>query len=330
MLLKPQGFYGYVFLFARTIEIVLLATITGLVGHFIAMIQDDKQTPAVSLIVALVFTAGATLWTALSWNGYSKRCLSNRATWAVDLILLLPSIAITTFLGMALPTTSCDDLAIPQHNNSLSIQLQPAVFGQINFAGSGQTACDELFIVWELFVAVCSFFAISAASAAFWKLDNKDRVLKNAVRRVRQSLYVLHRREQEPSRFVSPNSQPRQQRERMDDYRPPQPLPRSKNSWGVAASNDTKQGLYQGATGTVKANRVDGRFVQSLDLIEGGNGATQPRLRIPNKPSDAKLPSGARKLDKTGTAPNRLEGEGTGHWRQPLQSEEEFPNDLRS
>lgn len=55
MSLRPQGFYGYAFLFARTAEIMALVAVVGLVGNFIFMMTSSKQSPAASLIITLVF-----------------------------------------------------------------------------------------------------------------------------------------------------------------------------------------------------------------------------------------------------------------------------------
>ena len=55
MSLRPQGFYGYAFVFARTAEIMALVAVVGLVGNFIFMMTTSKQSPAASLVITLVF-----------------------------------------------------------------------------------------------------------------------------------------------------------------------------------------------------------------------------------------------------------------------------------
>ena len=57
MSLRPQGFYGYAFVFARTAEIMALVAVVGLIGNFIFMMTTSKQSPAASLIVTLIFVS---------------------------------------------------------------------------------------------------------------------------------------------------------------------------------------------------------------------------------------------------------------------------------
>ncbi|KAK4209687.1 hypothetical protein QBC37DRAFT_294078, partial [Rhypophila decipiens] len=168
MSLRPQGFYGYAFVFARTAEIMALIAVVGLVGNFIFMMTSSKQSPAASLVVTLIFTCFAILWTSCSWNGYSRRYLPYGATWFIDVLFLVPFATVTVLLGLPLSTTTCRE--VPNASFSLNI---PAG-GRISFTGKGQEACIKLFAVWGILMGICALFGISAVSAGLLQLGERQ------------------------------------------------------------------------------------------------------------------------------------------------------------
>ncbi|KAM7188450.1 hypothetical protein V8F20_010566, partial [Naviculisporaceae sp. PSN 640] len=168
MSLRPQGFYGYAFVFARTAEIMSLIAIVGLVGNFIFMMTSSKQSPATSLVITLVFTSFAILWTCFSWNGYSRRYLPYAATWLIDVLFLVPFATVTVLLGLPLSTTTCRDVG----RAGLSLNIPAG--GRVNFTGRGQEACVKLFAVWGLLMGVCALFGISAVSVGLLQLGERQ------------------------------------------------------------------------------------------------------------------------------------------------------------
>ena len=53
--LRPSGFYAYAFLAARAAQIAAPAITTGLAGNLLFLTSRGGQTPAATLIVAILF-----------------------------------------------------------------------------------------------------------------------------------------------------------------------------------------------------------------------------------------------------------------------------------
>ncbi|KAK4240440.1 hypothetical protein C8A03DRAFT_13221 [Achaetomium macrosporum] len=175
--LRPQGFYGYAFLITRIAQIVSLAVITGLVADLLSTETRGNQPASSSLIALVLFTSAGLLWSLLSWTGYSRRYLAYAATWSVDLVFLILFIAAAVVLGLPLGDTRCAAVA---PNGRFEITAPPGTsFGRIVFSGDGKAACSKLLIVWGVLIAVCVLFAVSALSAAF--LDMGERQLSTAM-----------------------------------------------------------------------------------------------------------------------------------------------------
>ena len=55
--LRPSGFYAYAFLGARVAQIIALAVITGLAGHFIFITTRGQPSPPANLVIVLLFVS---------------------------------------------------------------------------------------------------------------------------------------------------------------------------------------------------------------------------------------------------------------------------------
>ncbi|SPQ18406.1 fa6699b5-46ae-45ca-b9f7-97d877b21589 [Thermothielavioides terrestris] len=185
--LRPPGFFGYAFLVARLVQIASLTTIIALVSHFIFIItrahQDNK--PPGNLIVVILFTIFALLWTLLSWTGYSRRHLPYAVTWAVDAVFLAPFFALAVVLGLPLRGARC--AAVTPASGAFEITAPPGAppaIGRITVPADGRAACSRLFVVWGLLIVLCVLFAVSAVSVGV--LDFGERQLRKAIFAVRK------------------------------------------------------------------------------------------------------------------------------------------------
>ncbi|KAK3329931.1 hypothetical protein B0H66DRAFT_586362 [Apodospora peruviana] len=287
MSLRPQGFYGYAFVFARTLEIMALVAILGLLGNFIFMLTTSKQNPAASLVVALIITSFAILWTSLSWNGYSKRYLPYRATWIVDILFLIPFATFTVLLGLPLSTATCSELG----NNSFTLDVPAG--GRLNFTGQGQAACVRLFGVWGLLMGVCALFGISALSAGFLQLGER-----------RLALEVQNAREGAGGGGYYPQQAPGQME--LGDFQGP----KSQKSWDSVSSSDG--GARNDPYPSIIVNNVSRKlstrgpspspYYRSESAMSNERTAPGPTSRYDGikragLPSSVKMPPGSRSLD---------------------------------
>ncbi|KAH6650511.1 hypothetical protein F5144DRAFT_588972 [Chaetomium tenue] len=170
--LRPRGFYSYAFLATRITQIICLAVITGIIGHFIHIVTRGRQPAPVNLIVVILFTAAALIWTLFSWTGYSRRYLAYAATWGVDLVFLIPFVALAIVLGLPMADSNCAAVAA---NGKFEITAPPgSSVGRVAFPADGRASCLKLFVVWVLLIAVSVFFALSALSVGFLHLGDKQ------------------------------------------------------------------------------------------------------------------------------------------------------------
>ncbi|KAK4041422.1 hypothetical protein C8A01DRAFT_45385 [Parachaetomium inaequale] len=170
--LRPRGFYAYVFLTARVAQIICLGVITGIVGNFLFIATRGRQPAPANLIVVIMFTSSALVWTLFSWTGFSRRYLPYAATWCADLVLLVPFAALTVVLGLPMADANCAAVA---QDGEFEITAPPgSSVGRVAFAQDGRTACFKLFAVWVLLIVVCGLLAVSALSIGFLHLGEKQ------------------------------------------------------------------------------------------------------------------------------------------------------------
>jgi hypothetical protein len=111
-------------------------------------------------------------WTLFSWNGYSRRYLAYAATWGVDLVFLIPFVALAIILGLPVADSNCSAVT---KNGKFEITAPPgSSVGRVNFPKDGQASCVKMFVVWVLLIVVSVLFAISALSVGFLHLGEKQ------------------------------------------------------------------------------------------------------------------------------------------------------------
>ncbi len=122
-------------------------------------------------------TSAALVWTLFSWTGYSQRYLAYARTWCADAVIIVPFVVITVLLSLPMAKANCAAVA---QNGRFEVTTPPgSSFGRIAFPSDGRVACQRLFAVWILLIVVCALFALSALSAGF--LDLGERQLTKAM-----------------------------------------------------------------------------------------------------------------------------------------------------
>lgn len=96
------------------------------------------------------------------------------ATFAVDMLFMVPFIVFAVIIGQPLSVTTCSDL--PKEASKVALPIsslagQPVSY--VIFTGSGRTVCYELMAVWGLIIALCVLFAISSIAAGFLFLGKR-------------------------------------------------------------------------------------------------------------------------------------------------------------
>lgn len=178
MPLRDHGYYGYAFVGARPCQIIALAALVGLAGHFVA--QDmhahlDVPGPVTGTIVT---ASTALLWTLVSATAYDDAHVPYVITAALDLLLLVPLIVVGVVLGRPLAGFSCSVLAAaaPENaNDLLAISLTPSSTSSsyILFVGDNQTTCYAIMAAWGLVLALCVLFAVTSLSAGLLFLGKR-------------------------------------------------------------------------------------------------------------------------------------------------------------
>ncbi|KAK3335935.1 hypothetical protein B0T19DRAFT_436752 [Cercophora scortea] len=168
---SPPAVCGLAIVVTRIATIIALVAAMGLAAYLASVTSDSQQSLPVVLITILVVTPVAILWTALSWNGYSKKYLPQGTAWALDFIFLVPFASITVLLGLPLSTGRCSD--IPPTGSFVLIVPPGTSFGTLSFPGMGQAACNRLLALWGLLAAVCVLFVISALLTSFQQLGTE-------------------------------------------------------------------------------------------------------------------------------------------------------------
>jgi hypothetical protein len=111
-------------------------------------------------------------WTLFSWNGYSRRYLAYAATWGVDLVFLIPFVALAIILGLPMADSNCSAVT---KNGEFEITAPPgSSVGRVAFPRDGRASCVKMFVVWVLLIVVSVLFAVSALSVGFLHLGEKQ------------------------------------------------------------------------------------------------------------------------------------------------------------
>lgn len=114
----------------------------------------------------------ALAWALLSWTGYSRRYFMYDVTWSIDVVLLVPFVALTVVLGLPMADLSCSAV---RETGKFGISAPPSLAsGRMTFATDGRSACSRLFAVWTLLIVVCVLFTLSALSIVFLQLGQKQ------------------------------------------------------------------------------------------------------------------------------------------------------------
>ncbi len=294
--LRPSGFYAYAFLAARAAQIAALAITTGLAGNLLFLTSRGGQTPAATLIVAILFvrapfhpltqrpaanrpqTSAALIWTLFSWTGYSRRYLPYMATWAADGVFLLPFLAITVSLGLPMADAQC--AAVPA-TGKFEITAPPgSKVGKIAFPRDGRAACTKLFAAWVLLVVVCAAFVVSALAVGF--LDLEERQLRKAIFAVRE--------EPQP---VGGGGPPYVQE--TGDFRgrgfAPTPAPPSRVDWSAQGRNETPEvDEYGNPRPSIAEDRLNLNRPVTLAPPRGRMGTAERYEESLDQPVPARMP----------------------------------------
>lgn len=166
MPLRDHGYYGYAFVGARPCQIIALAALVGLAGHFVA--QDIHAHLAVpGAVTGTIVTAStALLWTLISVTAYDDEHIPYAVTAVLDILFLVPLIVVGVVLGRPLAGFSCSVLpkaSVENANDLLAIALSPSASSSsyILFVGDNQTTCYEIMAAWGLILALCVLFALT-------------------------------------------------------------------------------------------------------------------------------------------------------------------------
>ncbi|KAK3694503.1 hypothetical protein B0T22DRAFT_72741 [Podospora appendiculata] len=170
-IISPPGFYGPAIVVTHIAAIVALVAAMGLAAYLASVTSGSQRSLPVILVSILVVTPVAILWTALSWNGYSKKYLPEGTAWALDFIFLVPFASITILLWLPLSTGRCSD--IPPTGSFVLIVPPGTSFGVLSFPNMGQAACNKLLALWGLLAAVCVLFVTSALLTSLQQLGNR-------------------------------------------------------------------------------------------------------------------------------------------------------------
>lgn len=107
-------------------------------------------------------------------TAYDDTHIPYLATFAADLVFLVPFVVFAIILGQPLSVTTCSDLPVNASHVALPISTlagQPVSY--VVFSGAGQTTCYELMAVWGLMIALSILFAMSSISAGFLFLGKR-------------------------------------------------------------------------------------------------------------------------------------------------------------
>lgn len=107
-------------------------------------------------------------------TAYDDTHIPYLATFAVDMLFLVPFLVVAILLGQPLSVTTCSDL--PNEQGSVVLPLaasagQPVSY--VVFSGAGRTVCYEIMAVWGLVLALCVLFATSSIAAGFLYLGKR-------------------------------------------------------------------------------------------------------------------------------------------------------------
>ncbi|KAK4167217.1 hypothetical protein QBC43DRAFT_349331 [Cladorrhinum sp. PSN259] len=163
--LRPRGLFAFAFLFARILVILALCALAGFIVHFIISILRAKLGGIPGELIALiVLTSAALLWSGITWNGYTRRLVHYAVTYSIDIILLIPFVALSVILAQPITQAKC--ATVPETVTNFTITAPSNTdFGKITLPGNGRVACQKIFAVWILLIIVAVMFIISAASA---------------------------------------------------------------------------------------------------------------------------------------------------------------------
>ncbi|KAK4231125.1 hypothetical protein QBC38DRAFT_259085 [Podospora fimiseda] len=171
--LHPRGFFAYIFLLARNIVILALLGLSGLTVHFIISILRARLDGGIpgSLIGILILTSVSLLWSCFSWNGYTSRLLHYAVTYTVDILLMIPFIALVVVLAQPVTKANCsgikDDVV-----NTFSV-IAPGI-GEVRVPGSGKVACQKVFAEWILMIVVSGGFVVCAGAVQVIHLRERN------------------------------------------------------------------------------------------------------------------------------------------------------------
>ncbi|KAK3989999.1 hypothetical protein QBC44DRAFT_77360 [Cladorrhinum sp. PSN332] len=308
--LRPRGFFAFTFLFARIVVILALNGLAGLTVHFIISILRARLggIPG-SLIGLIILTSAALLWSGLSWNGYTRRLLHYAVTCSLDIILLIPFVALSVILAQPMTQAKCGSISDDETNFTVSAP-ENTDFGKITLPGNGRVACQKIFATWILIIIVAVMFIISAACAQIIHLREKKNGNGGSYRprddfsrdpsNTPGNGFFTQRPAAAPGREYRQSSIPGQKQwdsfgNGVGDEKPRQPHNYPMGSFGRESFLSRKEDGFSSWSGSPTPSSPVLREYKPRRLEYAGTTATTPL----NQPSEAKVYQGSRNFRRS-------------------------------